>query len=209
MKRPLISTILTLLTLSTVSAQNTDLILTSYTGQGQIKARGSITLKPGFHIPSGSTVRIYTSSSLQTHPVLQTQPSGNQNYILTRTFRKAGVTLANLSQSRTVEEENQSIQYFDGLGRPLQSIQVMASPTHKDIVQHTEYDGFGRESKKYLPYAASGSMDGSYKPTAGVDVMNYYSPTVGWDAAVKKTGYPYAETQFENSPLNRVQAQGS
>ncbi|QQT35380.1 DUF6443 domain-containing protein [Sphingobacterium spiritivorum] len=209
MKRPLISTILTLLTLSTVSAQNTDLILTSYSGQSQIKAQGSVTLKPGFHIPSGSTVRIYTSSSLQTHPVLQTQPSGNQNYILTRTFRKAGVTLANLSQSRTVEEENQSIQYFDGLGRPLQSIQVMASPTHKDIVQHVEYDGFGRESKKYLPYATSGSMDGSYKPTAGVDVMNYYSPTVGWDAAVKKTGYPYAETRFENSPLNRVQAQGS
>ncbi|QQT34529.1 DUF6443 domain-containing protein [Sphingobacterium spiritivorum] len=209
MKRPLLSTILTLLTLSTVSAQNTDLILTSYSGQSQIKAQGSITLKPGFHIPSGSTVRIYTSSSLQTHPVLQTQPSGNQNYILTRTFRKAGVTLANLSQSRTVEEENQSIQYFDGLGRPLQSIQVMASPTHKDIVQHTEYDGFGRERKKYLPYATSGSMDGSYKPTAGVDVMNFYSPTVGWDAAVKKTGYPYAETQFENSPLNRVQAQGS
>ncbi|MGJ1447708.1 DUF6443 domain-containing protein [Sphingobacterium spiritivorum] len=209
MKRPLISTILTLLTLSTVSAQNTDLILTSYSGQSQIKAQGSVTLKPGFHIPSGSTVRIYTSSSLQTHPVLLTQPSGNQNYILTRTFRRAGVTLANLSQSRTVEEENQSIQYFDGLGRPLQSIQVMASPTHKDIVQHVEYDGFGRESKKYLPYAASGSMDGSYKPTAGVDVMNYYNPTVGWDAAVKKTGYPYAETQFENSPLNRVQAQGS
>ncbi|MGJ1444846.1 DUF6443 domain-containing protein [Sphingobacterium spiritivorum] len=209
MKRPLLSTILTLLTLSTVSAQNTDLILTSYSGQSQIKAQGSVTLKPGFHIPSGSTVRIYTSSSLQTHPVLQTQLSNDQNYILTRTFRKAGVTLANLSQSRTVEEENQSIQYFDGLGRPLQSIQVMASPTHKDIVQHVEYDGFGRESKKYLPYAASGSMDGSYKPTAGVDVMNYYSPTLGWDAAVKKTGYPYSETRFENSPLNRVQAQGS
>ncbi|SUJ02301.1 Cell wall-associated polypeptide CWBP200 [Sphingobacterium spiritivorum] len=212
MKRPLLSTIstlLTLLTLSTVSAQTTDLTLTSYSGQSQIKASGSITLKPGFHIPSGSTVRIYTSSSLQTHPVLQTQPSGNQNYILTRTFRKAGVTLANLSQSRTVEEENQSIQYFDGLGRPLQSVQVMASPTHKDIVQHVEYDGFGRESKKYLPYATSGSMDGSYKPTAGVDVMNFYSPTSGWDAAIRKTGYPYAETQFENSPLNRVQAQGS
>ncbi|MGJ1419292.1 DUF6443 domain-containing protein [Sphingobacterium spiritivorum] len=212
MKRPLLSTILTLsilLTLSIVKAQNTDLTLTSYSGQGQIKASGSVTLKPGFHIPSGSTVRIYTSSSLQTHPVLQTQPSANQNYILTRTFRKAGVTLANLSQSRTVEEENQSIQYFDGLGRPMQSIQVMASPTHKDIVQHVEYDGFGRESKKYLPYAASVSMDGSYKPTAGVDVMNFYSPTMGWDAAVRKTGYPYAETRFENSPLNRVQAQGS
>ncbi|WP_293913581.1 MULTISPECIES: DUF6443 domain-containing protein [unclassified Sphingobacterium] len=212
MKKQLLSTILTLstlLTLSIVKAQNTDLILTSYSGQGQIKASSSVTLKPGFHIPSGSTVRIYTSSSLQTHPVLQTQLSGNQNYILTRTFRKAGVTLANLSQSRTVEEENQSIQYFDGLGRPMQSIQVMASPTHKDIVQHVEYDGFGRESKKYLPYATSASMDGSYKPTAGVDVMNFYNPTSGWDAAVKKTGYPYAETQFENSPLNRVQAQGS
>ncbi|KAF5307636.1 hypothetical protein FQR65_LT18369 [Abscondita terminalis] len=48
---------------------------------------------------------------------------------------------------------------------------------------------FGRESRKYMPYAASASSDGSYKPTAGVDVMNYYSPTSGWDAASAEPAY--------------------
>ncbi|WP_293917926.1 MULTISPECIES: DUF6443 domain-containing protein [unclassified Sphingobacterium] len=204
-----LSTLSTLFTLSTAEAQSTDLTLDSYKGQGQIRAKGSVTLKPGFHIPSGSTVRIYTSSSLQQHPALQTQPSSNQNYILTRTFRKAGVTLANLSESRTVEEENQSIQYFDGLGRLTQTVQVMASPSHKDIVQYVEYDDFGRELKKYLPYAASGNVNGNYKSAAGIEVQNYYSPSQGWDADVKKTTVPFSETLFENSPLSRVRAQGA
>ncbi|QQT26037.1 DUF6443 domain-containing protein [Sphingobacterium spiritivorum] len=209
MKRQFLSAILTLLTLSTVKAQNTDLTLSSYSGQSQIKARGSVTLKPGVHIPSGSTVRIYTSSTLPEHPVLQTQPNANQNYILMRTFRRAGITSSNLSQSRTADEENQTVQYFDGLGRLNQTVEVMGSPTHKDIVQHVEYDNYGREVRKYLPYVSSGNADGSYKATAATEVIKYYAPATGWDPAVKKTAFPYAETQFENSPLNRVQAQGS
>src|SRR5690606_9052843 len=97
---------------------------------------------------------------------------------------------------------NINIQYFDGLGRPIQTVQWQASPTKKDIVQHIEYDGFGRESKKYLPYAESTSNNGSYKTTSKTIQANFYSS--GSITDVVRTSHPYAETIFENSPLNRV-----
>ncbi|WP_447768478.1 DUF6443 domain-containing protein [Sphingobacterium faecium] len=187
-----------------------DLELSSYSNQPSIQALRSITLKNGFTIPSGSTVTI----SIAAFPPLLSRLTAGQNYILTKIFKKPGVTLSTLNSQRTIGEENQTIQYVDGLGRASQTIQLMASPTYKDIVQHIEYDGFGRESKKYLPYAnatrADGKdQDGSYKATAAADVLNFYKIGGGWDAQVKKNDNPFAVTVFENSPLNRVQEQGA
>jgi len=185
-----------------------DATLSSYTNQTEIVARNSITLKPGFHIPAGKTVRIYTNSSLVNFPNLQTQLSTGQNYILTRTFREP-VTVAQLGQQRTVGQENQTVQYFDGLGRPLQTVQVQASPGYKDIVQHIEYDGFGRESRKYLPYTRWES-NGAFKSGGGDSVVAFYTRTTGSNiAGIVRTPNPYAVTVFENSPLNRVLEQGA
>src|SRR4030043_1494464 len=51
----------------------------------------------------------------------------------------------------------ESMQYFDGLGRPLQTIYYKNSPTQKDIIQPFEYDQYGREIVQYLPYTATAS----------------------------------------------------
>jgi len=37
------------------------------------------------------------------------------------------------------------VQYFDGLGRPIQTVQRGITPTKQDIATLTEYDGSGRE----------------------------------------------------------------
>ncbi|MFD2904395.1 DUF6443 domain-containing protein [Sphingobacterium anhuiense] len=185
-----------------------DTILSAYNNQTSIQALNSITLKNGFTIPSGRNVTI----SIVAFPTLVSQPSAGQNYILKKTFREAGVTLLNLNASRNIGQENQTVQYVDGLGRPLQTVQLMASPTYKDIIQHIEYDGFGRESKKYLPYGENTATNGSYRTNVGTQVLNYYAATAtgkGWDSHVKKTPNPYAVTVFENSPLNRVLEQGA
>ncbi|WP_437922399.1 DUF6443 domain-containing protein [Sphingobacterium sp. LRF_L2] len=143
----------------------------------------------------------------QTVPNVGSVPTVTQNYILTRTFRDT-VRAAHLNNVRTIDKENQRVQYFDGLGRPLQAIDLKGSPTYKDIVQYIEYDGFGRESVKYLPYAEQTGNDGSYKTSPKTNQTNYYKST-GWDSHVKKTDYPYSVTVFENSPLNRVLEQGA
>ncbi|MGB3453870.1 MAG: DUF6443 domain-containing protein, partial [Moheibacter sp.] len=50
-----------------------------------------------------------------------------------------------------------TVQYYDGLGRPEQTVSVKATPTGKDIVTKIEYDEFGRQTRDYLPVPASQS----------------------------------------------------
>ncbi|WP_454880734.1 DUF6443 domain-containing protein [Sphingobacterium detergens] len=209
MKKNLL-TILSLVTVGFVYGQRLpqDTILSAYTNQTSIRALNSITLKNGFYIPppaAGKSVTI----SIGGFQTLVSRPSAGQNYILTRTFRSPGVTLATLNAQRTIGDENQTIQYFDGLGRPSQTVQLMASPNYRDIVQHIEYDGFGRESIKYLPHVKDTVKNGSFYTVAKSDQLAYYKATNTWDPAVVKTPNPYAVTVFENSPLNRVKEQGA
>jgi len=205
--------ILTLLSLATVGfvygqRLPQDTILSAYTNQTSIRALNSITLKNGFYIPPPAAGKIVTIS-IAGFQTLVSKPSAGQNYILTRTFRSPGVTLANLNAQRTIGDENQTIQYFDGLGRPSQTVQLMASPNYRDIVQHIEYDGFGRESVKYLPHVKDTVKNGSFYAIAKADQRAYYAGTNTWDPAVVKTASPYAVTVFENSPLNRILQQGA
>lgn len=183
-----------------------NLSLSSYSNQTTIQAMKSITLTNGFYIPAPAAGKTITISIAGFQNIVSA-PTAGQNYILTRTFRDT-VKLAQLGSQRTIGQENQSIQYFDGLGRPSQTVQLMASPTYKDIVQHIEYDGFGRESTKYLPYGEK-SGNGSFRTGAKTTQSDFYKDGVGWDAAVVKTPNPYAVTVFENSPLNRVLEQGA
>ncbi|AFD06646.1 RHS repeat-associated core domain protein [Solitalea canadensis DSM 3403] len=202
----LIAAILNITCLS-VFAQQANVSLSTYTGQSEIMASQSITLLPGVGIPSGSNVRIYISGAAAYCTPLAAAPSANQNYILTNTIKVPGIIDEAGLANRSTCEISQTIQYFDGLGRPLQTVQTKGSPLFNDIVQPFEYDAFGREAKKYLPYV--GGTNGSYKTdalTAGAGVGNFYSLT---GQNYPSTGCPFAETQFEASPLNRVEQQGA
>ncbi|TCC96775.1 RHS repeat-associated core domain-containing protein [Pedobacter frigidisoli] len=134
-------------------------------------------------------------------------PSSNQNYIVETTVRvpdkKTGASLSTLG----VAGANRTIQYLDGLGRPLQSVQWQASPAGKDIIQPVEYDALGREARKYLPYVdVPGVANGSFRSGAAASQGVFYaSPPTG----VSVNTFPLAETQFEPSPLNRVEQQGA
>src|SRR5688572_26168514 len=129
-------TMAAVLQVSTVSAQH--LTLNVYSGQSEITASGSITFGPGFTVPSGSSFRAYISSSANCVPLAST-PSQNQNYIISSTVKQAGITSTGQLSGLNVCDLNQTIQYFDGLGRPLQTVTVKGSPTLKDIVQPVSY----------------------------------------------------------------------
>ncbi|UIR56448.1 RHS repeat-associated core domain-containing protein [Sphingobacterium sp. SRCM116780] len=180
-----------------------DIALKTYSGQNEISATRSIVLESGFYIASGQNVRIFISSLAP--QALNSTPSVDQNYTITNIYRKPYNTRLT---SPTTDDQIQQIDYFDGLGRKVQSISTKGSPTKRDVVQYVEYDGFGRESMKYLPYAEQTSNDGSYKAVAKINQANFYKST-GWDSHVKKTDQPFAVTIFENSSLNRVQEQGA
>ncbi len=111
--------------------------------------------------------------------------TSNQNYILTRTYtNEAGTTYLD------------QIQYFDGLGRPVQTVQRGVTPSESDLVSLQEYDGFGRESNVWLP-GTSSSNGGFVNPqNLKQDIIN--STLYSGDQK------PYSSPVYENSPLNRV-----
>ncbi len=69
-------------------------------------------------------------------PMVLLGQSTNQNYVKTTNYREAGGT-----------NPQSQVTYFDGLGRPIQTIAQQQSGTGTDMITHIEYDGFGRPVK--------------------------------------------------------------
>jgi len=99
---------------------------------------------------------------------------------------------------------NQTTQYFDGLGRPLQTVVKQMSPSGKDLVTPVVYDAFGREQQKFLPFVAN-----AYQADDQLSDGNFKIDPLQQQAAFGAVQYPgetyyYEKTDFEASPLNRV-----
>ncbi|MEP3208646.1 MAG: DUF6443 domain-containing protein, partial [Maribacter sp.] len=99
----------------------------------------------------------------------------------------------------------QDITYFDGLGRPIQQNGIDQSPLKNDIIVHTQYDGFGRAEKEYLPFATiDTNPQGSYRLDALTPTEDHYNVV-----KYQNTINPYSQKKFEDSPLNRVLKQAA
>ncbi len=165
----------------------------------------SITLSPNTTITPGSGQTVYIHTTLSSCAPLALNLSASLNYVLTSTPRIPGYNPA--ATGYTTCDVMQAVQYIDGLGRPIQTVQVKGSPdASRDVVQPMAYDQYGREPVKYLPYT-SASADGSYKPSAlsGEQSGFYNSPPAG----VTTIPSPYSQTVYDGSPLNRMVEQGA
>ncbi|MES2112839.1 MAG: DUF6443 domain-containing protein [Bacteroidota bacterium] len=100
----------------------------------------------------------------------------------------------------------QGIQYVDGLGRPIQTIQVMGSPFGNDLVQPQAYDIYGREIYKYLPYVSTTGTVGSFRTSATTAQQTFYNAPPGGVSPIWPAN---AQTVFDNSPLSRPVEQGA
>jgi len=180
---------------------NAQLILDQPMTSGEFSDPQSITLKPGFS--SGANFHAFIAGNCIS---LASSVSSNQNYIITYTARQPFRDASNMSL-KTICDASQQIQYFDGLGRLIQTVQTKASPdAGKDLVQHVQYDQYGREAIKFLPYAST-SNNGSFKTDALSSLISYYQSSPA--GQYYNTGVPYAQTVFEQSPLNRIKEQGA
>ena len=116
------------------------------------------------------------------------------------------IEVSSLSQLAEYKQALQNVTYFDGLGRPMQSIAMKQSGvTQKDIITHIDYDGFGRQDKDYLPYVPSVTgSDGTYRTDALSATSTFYNT-----ANYENTTNPYSQKDLEPSPLNRVLQQAA
>jgi len=127
-------------------------------------------------------------SALLVAGLAHAQVSITENYVHTKTYLDYNGT----TPSKTAE----TVQYFDGLGRPKQVVDVKASPLGRDVVTPIEYDGFGRQVKDYLPIPQGNTLNGAIVPTP-----------LGNSSTIYGGEKIYAEKVLENSPLDRIQQQ--
>lgn len=143
---------------------------------------------------------VFTSNEIEARVTVFGFPDSEQNYIYVREPRVAVQELDEISHP---DDYTSSIQYFDGLGKPEQTIQVLATPTHSDLVTPFDYDEFGREPYKYLPFAEPENR-GAFVENAITSQEAFYDNT-----AYYPDEPAFSETIFESSPLNRVTEQGA
>ncbi len=121
------------------------------------------------------------------------------NYIRTWTPQRPLTDPATVVANTNIAEVGQSTQYFDGLGRPLQTVDKQASPAKKDIVTPHVYDAFGREAWQFLPYASASATDGAFKLDPFAEQKTFYTTQLAGQGQT----YYYSQTNFEPSPLSR------
>ncbi|PWH83981.1 hypothetical protein DIS18_05385 [Algibacter marinivivus] len=92
-------------------------------------------------------------------------------------------------------EKLENITYLDGFGKAKQQVAVKQSTNQKDIVQHIEYDEFGRTTKQYLALPTTQNT-GNYINNAQSQILSYYQSNF-------TDQHPFAEVRYDSSPLNR------
>jgi len=133
------------------------------------------------------------------------QTFSDDNFIYTASPKKA-VQSGNFN-TLTKDEVNQNVSYFDGLGRPVQTIAIGQGGNGEDLITPIEYDGFGRQVKEYLPYAVSNGGN-SYPRIDPFSAINASVSFYGNDK-YDNTSNPFSEKKLDPSPLNRVLKQAA
>ena len=128
-------------------------------------------------------------------PLVAIAQSTDQNWVKSKTYKVPTTTSI---ATPTATEAVVQVNYYDGLGRPIQQVAHAQSNSGKDIITHIEYDAFGRMEKEFLPYVNQ-SASLNYNASANSEVLGFYNtPTY------ENTLNPFSQKEFEASPLNRV-----
>lgn len=140
-------------------------------------------------------------------PALLFGQTTTQNYIKNTTYQ-VPVTTATQSGASN-DDKLETVSYYDGLGRPTQSVAQRAGGTGRDIISIQEYDALGRSPKQYLPVHLPAN-GGNYRTTdLKVAINNYYSGEYPEDAISSGVINAYSETLYDGSWENRPLEQGA
>jgi RHS repeat-associated protein len=141
--------------------------------------------------------------------------SARINYVRTWSAAAPDASASNLI-TRSPTDVIQSTQYYDGFGRPLQSVTMKASPAGNDVVEANYYDAAtGNEKYKYLPFvsnvATAGDVtnNGNFKLDRFQQQVAFFNTYLAGQAnetsaSANTPNWAYNQVDYELSPLNRV-----
>lgn len=137
-----------------------------------------IKINPKKNIMRSTTFFIILLFSLNT--MIQSQES-TQNYICTR-------TILNEMGSSYIDQ----IVYYDGLGRPFETVQKGITPSKQNLISLQEYDEIGRKSKSWLPISSTSDY------LSSTNIINNAPSNYNNDL------HPYHQSIYEPSPLYNI-----
>ncbi len=191
-------------TCQTIGCVETDDV---YEGRVDVTAGVRVTMKPGFHAVRGCSFHAYIDAtpppsngySPETGGITSMGeiPGTTMNYIKTTSMMSA----TNTEEGIQGAERMVDVEYLNGLGNPVYSVAVMASPDKKDVVHDIiEYGVGNRISRVYLPFESS-QNNGGYLKDAIEKCVSFYKdgilPTVDADPE------PWKQMLYDGSALNR------
>jgi len=178
-------------------------IISTYASDIEV-ARVSIRFIPSFSTQGNTNFHAYIDPDLPYNGgVPVTDGEFNMNYI--RVYEPKGdfkTTQPPQHIALDYSKWREQITYYDGIGRPIQKIDVKGIPNGCDLITPIEYDDIGRQEFEFLQYSLTqGGTNGpgGYRVnflTEQINFNNYYFQGEGLNARRIKT--------FDNSPLNRV-----
>ncbi|PIF47263.1 RHS repeat-associated protein [Chryseobacterium sp. 52] len=113
----------------------------------------------------------------------QTNLSTAENYVYTKSCMDGDCI-----------KKSETVQYFDGLGRPIQTVAIKATPLGRDVVIPVEYDAKGRQAKSYLPVPQAATANGAI----------YTNPLGNASSAGYGNEKIYAEKRYDDAFTGRV-----
>jgi RHS repeat-associated protein len=125
------------------------------------------------------------------------------NYIREHDVLTTNITTWTAVDQLPIGQKLQTTTYLDGLGRGTEKISretatpATATGVWGDMVQFSQYDPYGREAKRYLPYTTT-TQSGKYKTAPDIEQTQYYATNYNEPTSA------YSTITFDNSPLNRV-----
>ncbi|WP_157604535.1 DUF6443 domain-containing protein [Solitalea canadensis] len=131
----------------------------------------------------------------------------NKGFIQQEVIKVSGILNDSQIYTLSADQKQTSRTFYDGLGRPIQSLAIKASPLQKDIIQTITYDNLGRQTTSYLPYAG-GDGKGSFNANASTNQLSFYAIGTTGDKIADDTK-PYSAQKIEDSPLQRLLQAGS
>ncbi len=143
--------------------------------------------------PTPTSTKKFVTFNVNPNTVFPTPLEADQNYVKQSVFT-----------DDTGTKSLKSITYIDGIGRPLQKVDIQAGGDFEDIVTPFVYDGYGRQEKDYLPYAAAVGNSGSLRINPIEEAFNFYNTE-----KYENTLNPFSKKEIENSALGRVLEQGA
>jgi len=170
-------------------------------------ARESIHLKPGFNTVGQPSYHAYIDEIIPINGYASGKFNLNYMRVYSPIKNNKTTSLPVHNEIDLLNEWAEQITYYDGLGKPIQMIDVMASPQGRDLIKIAEYDQFGRQFRDYKPYTVRQKSDngpGGFRPL-GIEEQKFVVQTLNQVSH----DYTYSESIFDNPIANQIIEQSS